>query len=65
VIAAPAPGRSTLPDQLIVYAALAAPAGLVSASLLLELTLALACVGVTVKIVRGRVTSRAESDRPL
>jgi hypothetical protein len=38
------------------------PAGLVWASLLLELTLAVGCLGVTAKIVRGRLTSRAECD---
>jgi hypothetical protein len=58
----PAPGSPTLSDQLVAYAALAAPAGLVWASLLVELTLAAGCIGVTAKIVRGRLTSRAECD---
>jgi hypothetical protein len=57
-----APGSPTHPHQLVAYAALAAPAGLVWASLLLELTLAVGCLGVTAKIVRGRLTSHAECD---
>ncbi|HEX4755659.1 MAG TPA: hypothetical protein VH661_07895 [Candidatus Dormibacteraeota bacterium] len=55
------PGRPTLPHQLAAYAALAPPAGLVWASLLLELTLAVGCVRVAAKMVRGRAaTSHAD-----
>jgi hypothetical protein len=57
-----AAGSPTLPHQLVAYSALAAPAGLVWVSLLLELTLVVGCLGVTAKIVRGRLTSRAECD---
>lgn len=49
-------------DQLVVYAALAAPAVLVWTSLLLELTMALAFAGVTLKIVRGRRAAHTGSD---
>lgn len=59
--AIPVGGSPTLSDQLATYVALAAPAGLVWASLLVELTLAVGCIGVTAKIVRDRATSRAES----
>jgi hypothetical protein len=57
-----APGSPTLSHQLAAYAALAPPAGLVWASLLLELTMAVGCLGVAAKIVRGRHTSRPECD---
>jgi hypothetical protein len=60
--AGPAPGSPTLPHQLAAYAALAPPAGLVWASLLLELTLAVGCLGVAAKVVRGRLTLHAECD---
>lgn len=57
-----APGSPALPHQLVAYAALAPPPGLVWASLLLELTLAVGCLGVTAKIVRQRRTPRRRCD---
>lgn len=61
-LAGAAPGSPTLPHQLVAYAALATPASLVWAALLLELTLAVGCLSVAAKIVRGRLTSRPECD---
>jgi hypothetical protein len=53
-VATPAPGRPALYEQLVVRGALAAPSVFAWASLLMETTLALTFVGVSVMIVRGR-----------
>lgn len=61
-LASAPPGSPTLPHQLAAYAALAPPTSLVWASLLLELTLAVGCLRVAAKVVRGRVTRPGSID---